>query len=184
MRTRFRILGLSAVIATALCSQASAAVFMDGFFNDPAASPSGVNFQSFDGGTMGAWTVNGSIDLIGSYWNGPPVGGNSVDLNGNFQGGISQTFDLAAGDYILGFYLSGNPDGSPNVKTVGVSVGSTIANPPLTYLTTLDSNHTLNYDFHTLAFTSTGAPITLSFASQDAGAYGSVSEWSYHFSRS
>ena len=156
-----------------VCSQASASVFSDGFFNDPSATPAGVNFQTFNGGTMGPWTVNGSIDLIGTYWNPPSVGGNSVDLNGNSQGGISQTFDLAAGNYVLGFYLSGNPDGSPATKTVGVSVGSA-ADPSITFLTTLDSNHTLNYVFHTLAFTSTGDPVTLSFASQDAGSFGAV----------
>jgi choice-of-anchor C domain-containing protein len=173
MSSRFKTFALAAAIAGTLCSQASASVFSDGFFNDPSATPAGVNFQTINGGTMGPWTVNGSIDLIGTYWNGPSVGGNSVDLNGNSQGGISQTFDLAAGNYVLGFYLSGNPDGSPETKTVGVSVGSAV-DPSITFLTTLDSNHTLNYVFHTLAFTSTGDPVTLSFASQDAGAFGAV----------
>lgn len=174
MRDFVKGLALAAIVAFGVSSQAKAAVFSDGFFNDPAASPSGTIFQTFNGGTMGPWAVQGSIDLIGSYWNGPSVGGNSVDLNGNFQGGISQTFDLAAGSYVLGFYLSGNPDGAPETKSIRVSVGSS-SNPAVTYFTTLNGNHTLNYAPHTLSFTSDGvSPITLSFLSNDAGAYGGV----------
>ena len=41
------------------------------------------------------------------------------------QGGISQSLSLTAGDwYKLSFYLSGNPDGNPQTKSVTVSVGN------------------------------------------------------------
>jgi hypothetical protein len=176
MRGYLKTLAMAAVLAATASSQASAIVaigpFFDGFFNDPSASPPGVNFQTFTGGMMGVWNVVGSVDLIGTYWNGPPVGGNSVDLNGDMQGGITQTFTIAAGSYVLGFYLSGNPDGAPNTKTVDVSVGP--SDPMYQFTTALDGNHSLTYTFETLDFSTTGGPVTLSFLSQDAGPYGAV----------
>jgi hypothetical protein len=175
MRGYLEILAIAAVLAATESSQASATVigpFSDGFFNDPSASPPGVNYQTFTGGTMGVWNVVGSVDLIGTYWNGPPVGGNSVDINGDSQGGITQTFTIAAGSYVLGFYLSGNPDGAPDTKSVDVSVGP--SDPIYQFTTTLDGNHNLTYTFETLDFSTTGGPVTLSFLSQDAGPYGAV----------
>jgi hypothetical protein len=172
-----KTLAMAAVLAATASSQASAIVaaigpFSDGFFNDPSASPPGVNFQTFTGVPMGPWNVVGSVDLIGTYWNGPPVGGNSVDLNGDLQGGITQTFTINPGSYVLGFYLSGNPDGAPNTKSVDVSVGP--SDPIYQFTTALDGNHNLTYTFETLDFSTTGGPLTLSFLSQDAGPYGAV----------
>jgi hypothetical protein len=173
MRGYLKTLAMAAVLAATASSQASAIVvigpFSDGFFNEPSASG---NFQTFTGGTMGPWNVIGSVDLIGTYWNGPPVGGNSVDLNGDSQGGITQTFTVAPGSYVLGFYLSGNPDGSPNTKSVDASVGP--SDPIYQFTTALDGNHNLTYTFETLDFSTTGGPVTLSFLSQDAGPYGAV----------
>lgn len=172
MRAPLKSFLVAAAMVAGAYSPASAALFTDGFFDNPG--PANQPFQTINGGSTGPWTVIGSIDLIGSYWNGPSVGGNSVDLNGNFQGGISQTFDLSAGTYQLGFWLSGNPDGQPATKTVNVSVVPGGLNDTVTYLATINSDHTLNYQFHTLDFTTTGGSTTLSFLSEDAGAYGGV----------
>ncbi|MDN3275914.1 DUF642 domain-containing protein [Frankia sp. RB7] len=160
----------------ATCVPASAAPFTDGLFNAPPGSGS---FQTVAGGSsLGAWTVTGdSVDFIGNYWNGPSAtGGYSVDLNGNGQGGITQTFDLAEGNYVLGFYLSGNPDGSPTEKSVNVSLTPTTSNDianPYTF-TVPSTSHTLNYTFYSIAFSTLGGAETLSFASNDSGAYGGV----------
>jgi hypothetical protein len=175
MPAYLKTLALTAAILGTVCSQASAAVtFSDGFFNDPSAAPPGVIFQTINGGTMGPWAVTGSIDLIGTYWNGPIIGGNSVDLNGISQGAVSQTFHADAGIYNLGFYLSGNPDGQPEQKHVAVSITPPGGSTAFTYLATLDSNHNLNYEFHSLGFTSIGGDYTVTFASLDAGSYGGV----------
>ena len=123
---------------------------------------------------MGPWNVQGSIDLIGSYWNGPVVGGNSVDLNGNFQGGITQTFFASPGTYQVGFYLSGNPDGQPTTKSVDVSLLPAVPDPIYMYTATLNGSHNLSYDYHSFDFTSTGRFYTLSFMSNDPGPYGGV----------
>jgi len=169
-------MAVAGALMAATCMQASAAPFTDGLFNAPPGSGS---FQTVAGGSsLGAWTVTGdSVDFIGNYWNGPSAtGGNSVDLNGNGQGGITQTFDLAAGTYVLGFYLSGNPDGAPATKSVGVTLAPTTpaTSNTYTYLATINGDKSLNYDFHSIVFTTTGAAETLSFFSNDAGFYGGV----------
>jgi hypothetical protein len=96
---------------------------------------------------------------------------NSVDINGDSQGGITQTFTIAAGSYVLGFYLSGNPDGAPNTKSLDVSVGP--SDPIYQFTTALDGNHNLPTHLKR-SISTTGGPVTLSFLSQDAGPYGAV----------
>ncbi|MGY3346665.1 MULTISPECIES: FxDxF family PEP-CTERM protein [unclassified Bradyrhizobium] len=177
MKLVFKAIAVAGALLTGTCLQASAAPFTDGLFNMPPGSGS---FQTVAGGSsLGAWTVTGdSVDFIGSYWNGPAAtGGNSVDLNGNGKGGITQTFDLAAGTYLLGFYLSGNPDGYPATKSIGVNLAPTTpaTSNTYTYLATINSNHNLNYEYHSFLFSVTGSsPETLSFFSNDEGAYGGV----------
>jgi len=176
MKSYYKQVAIAGALLAATCVQASAAPFTDGLFNSPPGSGS---FQTVAGGSsLGAWSVTGdSVDFIGSYWNGPAAtGGNSVDLNGNGQGGITQTFGLGAGTYLLGFYLSGNPDGSPAEKSIGVTLSP--ATPAIsnsyTYLATINSNHSLNYEYHSFLFTTTGGSETLSFFSNNEGAYGGV----------
>lgn len=178
MKSYLKALGVAGALLAATCVHASAAVFTDGLFNNPAGQSTSPGFTTVAGGSSyGAWTVTGnSVDFIGSYWNGPSAtGGYSVDLNGNGQGGIKQTFDLSAGTYVLGFYLSGNPDGDPTLKSISVALSPTtsndISNP---YTFTAGSTHTLDYQYYSIFFTTIGGPETLSFASNDAGAYGGV----------
>ena len=59
----------------------------DGSFNAPAG---GNPFTTYNNTTMGPWHVNGSVDLIGNYWQGPPAGGGSVDLAGNYPAASSR----------------------------------------------------------------------------------------------
>lgn len=178
MKIGLKALSAAGVLLAATCVQASAAPFTDGLFNDPAGQSTSPGFTTVSGGaTYGAWTVTGSsVDFIGSYWNGPSqTGGYSVDLNGSGQGGITQTFDLVAGTYVLGFYLSGNPDGDPTMKSISVSLSPTssdnISNP---YTFTSGSSHTLDYTYYSITFTTSGGPETLSFASNDPGSFGGV----------
>ncbi|WP_145987150.1 MULTISPECIES: PEP-CTERM sorting domain-containing protein [Bradyrhizobium] len=176
MKVYLKAFAVSAALLGATCVEVSAAPFTDGLFNSPSGGSSYTTVNG--GGTFGAWTVTGnSVDFIGNYWNGPAAtGGYSVDLNGNAQGGITQTFDLAAGTYLLGFYLSGNPDGNPAQKSIGVTLAPTspASNYSYTYLTTVNGDHSLNYDYHSFYFTTSGGLETLSFFSNDPGAYGGV----------
>jgi hypothetical protein len=119
-----------------------------------------------------------SVDLIGNYWQAPPSGGGSVDLNGNQPGAISQTFN-ANGTYKLSFFLSVNPDGTSATNTVDVSVGNK-TNVQKTYtLAGTNTKSNMNYILETLFFTASGST-TLTFASADlpspfpTGAFGPV----------
>jgi choice-of-anchor C domain-containing protein len=145
----------------------------DGNFNSPGCSGGFCTVNSPSTFDNGAWTVTGgSVDLIGSYWQAPPTGGGSVDLDGNSPGGISQSLSLAAGSYTLTFYLSGNPDGGSSTKTVDVTVGN--VSELLTFTTGSNSGTSMNYVPESLTFWTSG-PTTLYFASADeSGPYGPV----------
>ena len=164
-----RILSVAALAALLMTGSAHAATLvLDGNFVNTAVNPPGYTTynsgQTFGGG---AWTVTtGSVDLIDQYWLPPTPGTGSVDLDGNSPGGIAQTFTAPAGNYVLTFDLSGNPDGAPTTKSLQVSVGGTVED--ITYTLTGANNHTnMLYVPETVDFTSTGAPIPLSFLSLD-----------------
>ena len=104
----------------------------------------------------------------------PAWRGNSVDLNGDSPGTITQTFSVDPGTYTVGFYLSGNPDGNPSIKQLDASVQS-LSGGTFSYTATINSNHNLNYEFHSFDFTTaTGGSFNLIFSSDIAGAYGPV----------
>lgn len=165
--------GVSAIVLIA--SSAHATGLLDGDFSSPSGGGSFVTYSS--GSSVGPWTVTqGSIDLIGGYWQAPTLGGGSVDLDGSYQaGGISQSFALGAGSYTLSFYLSGNPDGGSSLKSVQVSIGDALQT--FTYDTSLmgNSHGDMRYVLQTLNFTTLGAT-TLSFTSLDnnSSAFGAV----------
>jgi choice-of-anchor C domain-containing protein len=118
-----------------LCILAGAALFVggqsayavtisNGSFETPIV---GGQYSTYAGGSgnLPSWSVDGdSIDHIGSYWNAQS-GNQSVDLNGNNIGGISQTVGslLNGQEYTVSFYIAATPGyGS---QTVDVSFGTT-----------------------------------------------------------
>lgn len=166
-----------AMLATSAAFAGNAVI--DGNFTNPPGATTPPGFTTyFTGQAFGPWTVIGSgsgpygnagVDLIGNYWQSPPSGGGSVDLNGDAPGGIEQTIlGLTAGDtYTLSFYLSGNPDGYPATKTVDVAIGS--ASDVLTYtITGSNSKSNMNWVLEDLTFQA-GASNILSFNSLDGG---------------
>jgi choice-of-anchor C domain-containing protein len=154
---------LAAALVLGLSGAASAANVADGTFSEGAFAGA---FQTIgNGGSIGAWNVSsGSVDLIGSYWQAPPTGGYTIDLDGNGPGAISQSLGLAAGHYELSFYLAGNPDGGDPLKSLTVSVGD--ASQSFTFLTTGHSSGNMGYVLETLDFNVAGAT-TLTFQSND-----------------
>lgn len=166
---RARILAAAALTAGFAFTPAQAAtIIKDGNFNDPLVAGT---FQTVTGGNFfgngNAWQVLGSsVDVIGSYWVPPTLGGGSVDLDGNAPGGVAQAFNVAAGTYTLSFYLSGNPDGGLGTKNVEVKVGNQDITVPYT-VTGANSRSDMQYALETLTFTSTGSGDVLSFLSQD-----------------
>jgi choice-of-anchor C domain-containing protein len=170
MKTTFSML----LVAAALCSAGSAkaaTLILDGDFAN--TSPT---FTTENNGTaFGPWTVtSGSVDLIGGYWQSPTPGGGSLDIDGNSNGSIAQTFTAPAGNYVFTFDLSGNPDGPPITKSLEVQIGSTTET--FNYTLSGNTHADMMYIPETFDFTSTGAPLTLSFLSLDnpSSPYGAV----------
>jgi choice-of-anchor C domain-containing protein len=115
-----RLIRLAAVLACIAVSTQATTIFSDGFNGTPAPG----TYQTFNGGTLGPWTVGGSVDWIGGYWQ-PAEGTGSVDMAGDYAGSLSTTLSTVAGQtYTLSFYLAGNPDGGDTAKHLNVQVGS------------------------------------------------------------
>jgi choice-of-anchor C domain-containing protein len=169
---KFSMLALVAIVGMG-ASPANAAVnfVSDGDFTSPSG---GASYATYTSGSMGPWTVGGGgVDLIGGYWQAPAGTGGSVDLDGNAPGSISQGLSLTSGTYLLSFYLSGNPDGMPPLKSLDVTLGS--GAPTLFTYTTGTNTHTdMQYVLETYEFKANGAT-SLTFASADSGTpYGPV----------
>jgi len=169
-----RTLVFAAIVAGGACSPVFAGVVYTNNFPGGSDAPPGFTTynagQAFDGFTV----QSGSVDLIGNYWQGPPPGGGSVDLDGNSPGAIAFTTNLALapGSYVLSFWLSGNPDGSPATKQLDVALGGLPSY--FTYTIGSNSHSSMNYDLETVSFTTSGfTPLT--FTSLDTNSpYGPV----------
>ena len=157
------ILGCLAVSALSATPAAASVVFSDNFnsYSPASAVPWGGN---------GVWTTGNSVDLVKSgEFNLTCVGGsgNCVDLSGDRAGSISKVFTFAAGTYSLSFAYTGNQldaFGGPFPQTgINFSVGSLSGSVgPL-------ANNSSVFTTYTGTFTSTGAPVTLTFAQQTGG---------------
>lgn len=124
-------------------------------------------FTTYGGGSTDItnWTVQGhSVDLILSYWQAPPLGGNSVDLDGNAPGGVSQSFSTVIGQqYLVTFYLAGNPDSGDPTKDLRVSAGAGFQD--YSFVTTGNSRPSMGWIAQSFLFSATSTSTTLSFAS-------------------
>jgi hypothetical protein len=153
MRLNTLVAGIALACAISFSGAQAANLVQDGDFTVPGGGPS---FTTYNNTTMGPWTVDGSVDLIGGYWQAPPSGGGSVDLNGNFRGSISQDILLTAGQtYNLSFYLSGNPDGLPVTKDLAVllTMGAdtvTLTPDPFHFTTGSNTRSSMNYLFEAI----------------------------------
>jgi choice-of-anchor C domain-containing protein len=160
------------IAALALPVAAQAASFQNGSFETGPAAGSFTTLGAGDTSITG-WTVGGnSIDYIGSYWNAQD-GSRSVDLSGNGPGSVSQTFDTILNRrYTVTFWLAGNTDGAPTVKSTIVSAGG--PGTTFTFDTTGDAIPGLDWKKYSYSFTATGGSTTLSFAAGDGGSYGAA----------
>ncbi|MBI3745680.1 MAG: choice-of-anchor C family protein [Chloroflexi bacterium] len=162
-----------AIYAAALSSPE---LIVNGGFEQPIA---GSDFTEIVPGTgLTGWTINsGSIDMISTHW-ASFEGAQSVDLNGNAAGTISQTFATTPGaQYQLTFQYSANPDGPPDAKTASVLVNGTVidsvSHPKGGYLTTT-APRTIAWTPASVIFTAPAATTTLTFQSTSSTSYGIV----------
>ena len=148
-----RLIRLAAVIAGLVVSTQAATIFSDGFNGAPLPG----SFQTIFAGetTLSPWTVGGSVDWIGGYWQ-TAEGHGSVDMAGNGAGTLSTTLNTIAGQtYALSFYLAGNPDGGNQTKTLHVQVG-TLPIPDFTFDTAGHGKGSMGWVLETVNFTAVG----------------------------
>ncbi len=145
-----------AALALAGAAHASTNLVNNGTFTGNAG------WYTTETATFAGWTVtSGSVDWIGTYWTAPG-GNNSIDLDGNSPGTLSQSLTLAPGLYNVTFDLSANRDGGALVKYVDVSLGNAAAQQ------VSFSQATAGWITETLTFNVTSGT-NLVFASADAG---------------
>ncbi|MBN2034006.1 MAG: choice-of-anchor C family protein [Deltaproteobacteria bacterium] len=124
------LVGVLSVLGIAVT--VSAAPFTNGSFEDSNLGDIGAfTTVTFPDQPITGWYVepglfvNSNIDYIGSYWQASE-GHRSIDLNGDYPGAISQTFDTIVGvEYLVLFDMAGNPD-SPIDKALRVKTGDQV----------------------------------------------------------
>lgn len=127
-------------------------------------------------GTIPRWTVGGTVDITEEPAFDAVRGTQSpqaLDLNGTGPGSVSQSIATEEGqDYLLSFFLAGNPGCAPALKVLDVSWdGALVAT--FYYDTTGQAAGDLNYQLRTLELTAeAGAATELKFAGTNAGCGG------------
>jgi choice-of-anchor C domain-containing protein len=168
-----RILLTIAIVCLAV-TPASAALFQNGSFENGLNPPTS-GFSTLYGGStdISGWTVGGhSIDWIGDYWQPAEGARNSVDLNGNAPGSISQAFDTTPGTtYRVTFAMAGNPDSGDRYKDLRVTANGTSADYTFDILGKTHS--IMGWDTREFFFAASGSQTTLlTFLSLETDAYG------------
>lgn len=150
-------LGLSAI------APAHANLVTNGSFETPIVGGAPFVTLNSGSGALPGWSILGSIDHIGSYWQASD-GNQSIDLNGLGQlGTISQTLATTPGQlYELTFDMAGNPD-FDSVKTLLVQVDAVAQ--PFNFDSTGKSLGAMGWVSHSLLFTATDVVTTLMFQS-------------------
>jgi choice-of-anchor C domain-containing protein len=168
------LVAAACVAACGVASSAGAAAFTNGSFENATVDP-GAGFVTLGNGSTAVtgWVVGGdSIDYIGGYWQAED-GSRSIDLSGNANGSIAQTFDTVAGQaYQVSFFLAGNPDGGPAAKLEITSADGGQQQQSLFTVTGSDSRANMGWTEFSYKFSATGSSTTLAFASATGTAFG------------
>lgn len=116
-----------------------------------------------------------SVDYVGPFWT-PSDGLRSIDLDGDTQGAIEQTFDTTSNKYYqVQFDLAGNTNGSPPMKAMEVNVNNAGNTTEIyTFDSTGYTNTNMGWTTMYFDFLATGGSTTLMFKSLDAGQFGAA----------
>jgi len=154
------------VLIASVATTAMAADVDNGGFEDGSYTGNPATFQPFLAGATNitSWTIGGNgIDWIWGLWE-PQAGTKSVDLSRAAAGSVSQSVDTVPGrTYLVLFWLAGNPDGPPTVKTLDVSAGST--SKSYAFDTAGQSRADMGWVRKNLAFKATDTSTMLTFLS-------------------
>ncbi len=134
----------------------------------------GEMYQQFDkGDRVGAWTVDsGSVDLTGKWWDAAN-GKQSLDLNGDKTGSISQTVETTSGEgYVVKFAFSGNPDNENPEKAVIEVLWDDKVLATLECDREYGKHHAMKWNRYSFAVKAHGDRGTLKFVSKTEGGWG------------
>lgn len=162
-----------ALVALSSFAAASTNLITNGGFESNSA-----NFTSGGYITLGlgsnaltGWTITGdSVDLINAYWT-PSQGQFSLDLSGDYDGAISQTFNTVIGQkYLVSFDMAGNPDDiNDTIKFLHVG----LSQQPLYTFDTAERTHDhMGWRTKSFVFQAVDTRSTLHFAGSQDSAYG------------
>jgi len=151
------------------------APFSNGGFEDNSCNV--IYFCTSYGTEIPSWNiVSGSVDVVYSaYWQAND-GSWSIDMAGDSDGTLTQSFDTTAGnEYHVSFALSGNPEGGPQTKTLNVGASGS---PVQTYSYTVNFQHNpipnMNYAQESYVFTASSSSSAITFQSVGDQAWGPV----------
>jgi len=160
-----------ALVLTVVC----AAPFSNGGFESNTCGVT--SFCTYFGTEIPSWSVvSGSVDLVNNaYWQAND-GSWSVDMAGDNDGTLTQSFDTTKGnEYHVSFALSGNPEGGPQTKTLNVGASGS---PIQTYSYTVTYQHNpignMNYEQELYTFTAVSSSSAITFQSVGDQAWGPV----------
>ncbi len=153
-----------------ISGMASANLLTNGSFEQPGFA--GATWDRLSGGSTAitGWKATGTdVDWIeGGYWDAAD-GHYSLDLAGEYTGGIEQTFTTVAGQtYNVSFDLSANPDdylihGVLDTVTLGVSAGN-FSNTYDYTVTTANAHDNMLWTIISFSFVAQDPTTTLSFS--------------------
>lgn len=179
------LLVLSVLAAAAVVAHAESpwGIVTNGSFEESTFGPGGTwNFKTLyaPSDAIYGWTVTPeSIDYINTYWTAAD-GDRSIDLDGRSPGGIKQDLTTVPGhDYLVKFWLSGNPDDGQVPKPVRVMalVGGGSWDFTYTFPSPWPSGrdkHDLIWQEYSLTFTAPSTLTTLQFKSTNSTAFGAA----------
>lgn len=138
--------------------------------------PIDANFLALDAGSMAmpGWIVTrGQIDIVTTAWQ-QVSGLRSLDLNGSpGSGGVAQTFATTPNrDYSMAFYVAGNANAAPAIKTIWVTIVGQTAGVQFDNTGTSYSN--MKWTKYLYGFRATGTSATLEFYSGNPSSFGGV----------
>jgi choice-of-anchor C domain-containing protein len=162
-----------ALVALSPFAAAASNLITNGSFESNGANFTSGSFATFAAGSnaLTGWTITGdSVDLINAYWT-PSQGHFSLDLSGEYDGAIAQTFTTVIGQkYLVSFDMAGNPaDTSDTIKFLHVGLSQ---QPLYTFDTAERSLSNMGWRTKSFVFQAVGTQSTLHFAGSQDSAYG------------
>lgn len=166
-----KILGLIAGAAMLLGAQSAYAVtIVNGDFETPIVAGA---YDTYEAGnpSLTGWTIGGAgVNHIGSYWTSHS-GNQSLDLNDDDIGSISQVLSLQVGEqYTVSFYAAANPNAGPEEKQLQVSAAG--IDSFYSFFNSTHTNSSLGWALQTFVFTATAANQVLTFSGVTGGPAG------------